>query len=63
MIRSGRVIDFDLDQARLAVQRNAYGQPGTVDILEGCGRRALAARLEPDPRLSSTEMKQYFPHY
>jgi excisionase family DNA binding protein len=56
VIRIGRIVRFDLDQVRAAIQRNGHGQQETVDILEGRGRRATggASRRrdgQPSPRL------------
>jgi len=56
MIRFGRMVRFDLDQVRAAIQRNGHGPLGTVDTLEGATRRAAggASRRrdgQPSPRL------------
>ncbi len=40
VIRIGRMVRFDLDQVRVAIQRNGHGQVGTVDTLSGATRRA-----------------------
>jgi len=56
VIRIGRMVRFDLDQVRQAIQRNGHGQMGTVNTLEGATRRApggASRRREaaPSPRL------------
>ncbi|GKS63924.1 hypothetical protein YTPLAS72_12280 [Nitrospira sp.] len=56
VIRFGRMVRFDLDQVRAAIQRNGHGSLGTVDITEGATRRATggASRRrdgQPSPRI------------
>ena len=56
VIRFGRMVRFDLDQVRAAIQRNGYGQRETVDLLEGATPRATggASRRRdgpPSPRI------------
>ncbi|MDR4469957.1 MAG: helix-turn-helix domain-containing protein [Nitrospira sp.] len=56
VVRIGRMIRFDLDQVRAAIQRNGHGRRKTVDLLEGPGRRAPggASRRrdgQPSPRI------------
>lgn len=40
VIRIGRMVRFDLDQVREAIQRNGHRQLQSVDIPEAGGRRA-----------------------
>jgi len=40
VIRIGRMVRFDLDQVRQAIQQNGHGQVWTVDTREGVPRRA-----------------------
>ena len=40
VIRIGRMVRFDLDQVRQAIQRNGHGLPQTLDTLEGATPRA-----------------------
>lgn len=56
VIRIGRMVRFDLDQVREAIQRNGHGQIVSVDTIEGRTRRApggASRRREaaPSPRL------------
>ncbi|GKS63294.1 hypothetical protein YTPLAS72_05980 [Nitrospira sp.] len=56
VIRIGRMVRFDLDQVRQAIQKNGHGPLGTVDNLAGVTRRAPggASRRrdgQPSPRL------------
>jgi excisionase family DNA binding protein len=56
VIRIGRLVRFDLDQVRAAIQRNGHGQQETVDTAEGVSRRATggASRRrdgQPSPRI------------
>jgi excisionase family DNA binding protein len=56
VIRFGRMVRFDLDQVRQAMQQNGQGQQATIGILEGRGRRATggASRRrdgQPSPRI------------
>lgn len=56
VIRIGRMVRFDLDQVRAAIQWNGHGQMLTVDTHGGPGRRAPggASRRRdgpPSPRL------------
>ena len=56
VIRIGRMIRFDLDQVRAAIQRNGHGPLGTLDNQEGVTRRATggASRRrdgQPSPSL------------
>ena len=56
VIRFGRMVRFDLDQVRTAIQRNGHGQMVTIDNQEGATRRApggASRRREaaPSPRL------------
>lgn len=56
VIRIGRMVRFDLDQVRAAIQRNAHYEGLTVDTQEGRTRRApggASRRREaaPSPRL------------
>ncbi|QPD02715.1 MAG: hypothetical protein Nkreftii_000489 [Candidatus Nitrospira kreftii] len=56
VIRIGRMVRFDLDQVRAAIQRNGDGQMVTVDTAGGRGRRATggASRRrdgQPSPRI------------
>jgi excisionase family DNA binding protein len=55
VIRIGRMVRFDLDQVRAAIQRNGHGQMVTVDTQERATRRApggASRRREaaPSPR-------------
>jgi excisionase family DNA binding protein len=56
VIRIGRMVRFDLDQVRAAIQRNGHMQPQTVGTAEGRTRRATggASRRrdgQPSPRI------------
>jgi excisionase family DNA binding protein len=56
VIRFGRMVRFDLDQVRAAIQRNGHGPLGTFDSLAGVTRRATggASRRrdgQPSPRI------------
>ena len=56
VIRIGRMVRFDLDQVRAAIQRNAHYEGQAVDTQEGATRRApdgASRRREaaPSPRL------------
>lgn len=56
VIRIGRMVRFDLEQVRVAIQRNGHGALGTVDTAGVPGRRATggASRRrdgQPSPRL------------
>ena len=56
VIRIGRMVRFDLDQVRAAIQRNGHGQMVTVGTQEGRTRRAPggASRRrdgQPSPRI------------
>jgi len=56
VMRIGRMVRFDLDQVRTAIQRNGHGQMVTVDTPGGRGRRATggASRRrdgQPSPRI------------
>jgi excisionase family DNA binding protein len=56
VIRIGRMVRFDLDQVRAAIQRNGHGQMVTVHTQDGRTRRApggASRRREatPSPRL------------
>ncbi|UVT22057.1 MAG: helix-turn-helix domain-containing protein [Nitrospira sp.] len=56
VIRFGRMVRFDLDQVRQAIQRNGHHVLHTLDTAEGPGRRATggASRRrdgQPSPRL------------
>jgi len=59
VIRIGRMVRFDLDQVRQAIQRNGHSPLRTLDKSEGRGRRATggASRRrdgQPSPRLVNT---------
>ena len=51
VIRFGRMVRFDLDQVRAAIQRNGHGPLGTLDNQEGATRRATggASRRRDGP--------------
>ena len=56
VIRIGRMVRFDLDQVRAAIQRNGHRQMVTIDTAKGGGRRATggASRRrdgQPSPRV------------
>ncbi len=56
VIRIGRMVRFDLDQVRAAIQRTGQGHLGTVDTAGAGGRRATggASRRrdgQPSPRV------------
>lgn len=56
VIRIGRIVRFDLDQVRAAIQRNGHHEGQTVDTQDGRTRRApggASRRREaaPSPRL------------
>ena len=59
VIRIGRIVRFDLDQVRAAIQRNGHGQMGTNDTLEGATPRATGgASRRRDGQLSPRIVKR-----
>lgn len=56
VIRIGRIVRFDLDQVRAAIQRNGHMPLQTIDSAEGRTRRAPGGasrrrKAAPSPRL------------
>jgi excisionase family DNA binding protein len=56
VIRIGRMVRFDLNQVRQAIQRDGHGQTVTGDTIEGGTRRAPGGasrrrKASPSPRL------------